>query len=269
MNSIIDRQYFQIRSNQPSINLALDFHDSDQFSHCCVTSASIPKTYYVLPDDCTLIVTENGADTTIPLEEGNYNARSLGSILQTKMNLLCLWDYAISDSTSFNAVSTLKYQFSVSGNGGLQPSIRTSDSDLASCLGIVPDTTHTFVADKFKSPNVINFQSHSNLMICSDIVRNKEQLLQEIYTNGDAYGAYILYQCPDMFINSKRLSVKRSNVYNFSLQSSDRQPVDLNGSYWTMVLCLYRLSNSEAVIMDYIRYKHAEGQLLLEKAKPE
>jgi hypothetical protein len=99
---------------------------------------------------------------------------------------------------------------------------------------------------------VVNFQSYDELLICSDIVKNQWGLLQDIYSAGNAYNSSIVWVNSSLELNAKPINPVASNTYTFSLQDISGNLIELNGSEWSFVLCLFKVSDFEHIIKRFI-----------------
>jgi hypothetical protein len=89
-------------------------------------------------------------------------------------------------------------------------------------------------------------------------VKNRESLLQEVYTAGNPYNTSVVWQNSDLLINAKILNPVTSNVYNFALLDSNDGLINLNGSEWSFVLCAFKISNVDMAIKSYLHLKMLE-----------
>jgi hypothetical protein len=249
MDSIVDSEYFIIRSSQSIFNTMIDIDPERKFNRVCITSASIPKTFYVLKNDAVLSVLEGKTTTNITFRKGNYDLNSFKSVFVSEMKG-CVWDYDIS-YPSRTQVNTNKYTYTVSGNSG-QPVFRTGDKYLGGVMGLDVNTDYTFSGNELVSEKVINFQAYDEIKIMSNIAKNKSSLLQEIYSTGEPYGSSILFQQMDSLANSKILNNINGNVFEFKLLDSENSEIDLNGSEWSFCIMLFRVDNLSEVIKKFI-----------------
>jgi hypothetical protein len=258
MNSIIDAEYFIIRNNESIFQTTLSINPDREFDRVCVLSMSIPKTFYVLPHDAILKVTENGNITNVLFHKGNYDLNSFKSVFEQEMKV-CQWSYTMSYPARLE-VNTNKFTFNVGGNH--HPIFYTTDKYLANIMGLEKDVNYTFdVNHQLVSVNVLNFQAYDEIKLLSDIVKNKNSLLQEIYSNGEPYGTSILFQNWDILANAKLINNIGSNIYEFKLLDSEDNVIDLNGSEFSFTLMLFKTSNLDTIIKNFI------SLLLLEKDK--
>jgi len=168
----------------------LNIEKGHNYDRVCVLQAIIPKSYYLVNAPYnTMILLENGVQTTITLTAGNYNVRSwctLFSALLTSRSSQG-WTYSCSYPNSTTQVDTGMITYSVSGNGGLQPSfIFPSTSLIYEQAGFSAGSTNIFINNTLTSTNVVKFQVEDVIFIHSDISSNNDQsakndVLQEIY----------------------------------------------------------------------------------------
>lgn len=258
MNAIVEKQYFLVSSNTPSFSTALDIDPSIGFDHISISSASIPKTYYVLPNDCVLQVTEGKNITNVSFLKGNYSLTSFKTIFTSNVaGSGVVYTYTIS-YPSQNQLDTGKFTFAVSNNGGVQPTFLVTDTYLSRVMGLAVGVSYPFVSNSLTSANCVNFQSYDQILIKSNCVKNRESLLQEVYTAGNPYNTSVVWQNSDLLINAKILNPVTSNVYNFALLDSNDGLINLNGSEWSFVLCAFKISNIDMAIKSYLHLKTLE-----------
>lgn len=248
----MEKEYYPISSTESKLQVQLDIDPQKHYSHVCVSSIEIPKTYYALPEDANITILENGVETTITVEKGNYNIRSLANELKNNLNTNCTYTYDITFSDVFIEKDTSKYTFTVSDNID-QPTLTITDYYLKRLLGLTE--TSQFAANQLISTNVLNFQSHNALYLKSNIVSNRSKLIQEIYTAGNPYNTSVLWMCPDLELYAKNINRVPTDIYEFNLLDRDGDIVDLNGSEWSAVICVMKFDNTNAMIKNYIMYK--------------
>lgn len=264
MTSILDQNYQTVRSNQSSFVYEFkNFDISNRYTHAVITSLSIPKTFYVLPEDSTLVVTENGVDQLVVFEKGNYKARG-GSSEQTfmtyfvsKLNSVCSWTYSITYNTN---PEIGKYVFGVSGNGGIQPIFTPMGEYLAELLGMANGDSYSFVGNSLESESCINFQAFDKLLILSNGVKNSANILQDIVTSNVPYNSSIVWGNSDILGHGKLLKPLGSNSMSFSLVNVNGDLVNLNGSYWSFVIKFYRVGELYSLIANDIKLRELERE---------
>ena len=111
-------------------------------------------------------------------------------------------------------------------------------------LGFNPDVVYTSVNDNFESVNVVNFQSYDEIIIRSNIINTKKQILQEVYSSGQLYNTSIEWNSHDMLLDMKRIKHLGVNEpLEFFLTDSNGNEVDLNGNYWSMSIMFFKQNN--------------------------
>lgn len=211
-----------------------------KYTHIGCLTISIPKTFYNLPQQASIWLTENGNQTQLVFEAGTYQVNSLRVILEQKMNT-GLYTYSVSFPNSYTEVQTGKYTILVGANQD-QPTMRIDDSFLAQMLGFDSGVDYVFSSNSLKSVRVCNFQVHDELLVKSNIVGNQISLLQSVYAAGNEYNDSILFQNPDIYGNSKEIvPLPVGDIYDFYLLDNEGNGVELNGNDWSMVLILYNL----------------------------
>jgi hypothetical protein len=240
-----DVQKYVIKSNQTIFHKALDIDQQKNYTHIAVESISIPKTFYTIPTDATLIVNEDGKETIINILKGNYSVRSLQIILNIEFQN-CDYTYVMSHPNASIEVDTAKFTFTVSNNSS-QPIFSTSSKFLAQALGFVQNVEYQFESNILVSVNVVNFQSYAELVLKSNIVENKSQILQAVYTSTTPYNSEISWNCTDLETYAVPIKNNKSNVYSFSLLTEDDDVIDLNGSSFSFVIQIFRDVNQKQI----------------------
>ena len=263
MNNIIDKEYFIIRSRETELDVSLPISADRKFDHVAVSSLSIPKSFYVLPTNAILEIKENNVIKNITFEKGNYNYKSFQTIFKNKLlaEPSLEFKYSITFPNPLTQIDTEKFTYTVTQNHNSQPSFRINNQYLAGIMGFEINTWYDFILNSLTSEHHINFQSYDEILIKSDMVRNQASLLQEVYSNEVPYGGSISYKCDDILISSKLLKPNTTNIYHFSVLDSNGVSIDLNGSEWSMIICLFRISNIDEVIKKYIEIRMLEKDL--------
>ncbi len=86
MNNIQRSEYFVIRSSQSKFTYEFTLPANADFTHICVTSASIPKTFYVLPNNCSIQINEGSGPISLSFVAGNYTFQSFINIFNNLAN---------------------------------------------------------------------------------------------------------------------------------------------------------------------------------------
>ena len=80
MNSIVDSEFYVLKSSSSKFDYSFDLPPNRLFTHVGVTSCSIPKTYYSLPAAASFSIIENGNSYTVSFIPGNYTFQSFQNI---------------------------------------------------------------------------------------------------------------------------------------------------------------------------------------------
>jgi len=246
------------------------------FTHCCVKQVSIPKVFPNIPSNYnTFILIEQGVPRTITLEVGYYNKNTMIAELPVLLNQASAlngnnWIYTITYRSAL-AVQNFKYTFSVSGNGGLQPSFSFTQDQIYLQLGFDVGT-HTFIASSLVSDNIINFNPTSKLYIKSDLVSSSnESILQEVLqVDTIGFGSSIFYQNQgNLDLESKLLIGNQKDTFNIQLENENGQYVDLQGQDWSFSIILYVRQDTNELIRDDLKLKSYERFIRGEEKKLE
>jgi hypothetical protein len=229
---------------------------NNEFTHCCLLSAVIPKSYYLVQNNYnTFILRENSVNTTITVPIGNYSATSFRTVVQSLLNANSsqAWTYTITYPNISNSANTGKYIYNCIGGN---PSFIFNDNGLYEQFGFDANTTNTFINGSLTSKDVVKMQVEDTLYLHSDIASNgKDDILNEIFVAGSADYSSIKYQCPDVDSYSKELQTNTSNIYSFAITNEDGVLMDLNGLNIVLTLMVYKKENINEMIKNYIKYK--------------
>lgn len=236
---MVKRKLFYINSANRSNGTNNDFYinipvdPNEKYNKVVVLQASIPKTYYVINSNDSFILDENGTQYTISILAGNYNVKTFGNAIQDALNASGSYTYTVT-----RPYENAKYQFDVSGNGGIQPKFIFTTS-MYEQMGFDASSTNIFVSDTMTSTNVVNLQRESTLFIHSSIVADGD-VLQEIYSvNTEVYSA-VSFQNPTPEWYAKNINYITANTYRFYLCDENSKAIELNGINWLITLCMYR-----------------------------
>ena len=200
---------------------------------------------------------EGTSSVTITFTKGNYTRNSLAINLKNLLNAASPngYVYAVSFNNIISNYDQGKYLITVTGNGITQPQF-IFGLGMAEQLGFNVNTTYTFSSSSLTSPNVCNLSTETTLFINSDICQNTEgnNVLQEIYSNGEPTFAYINFLNPNPHEYSKNLSAKGSNVFYFMLTDEFGTVIDTNGININFTLMVYKRNNIDDLIRGAIKY---------------
>lgn len=251
----------RITGTHSQFSYKIDMPKDKEYTHCCLMSASIPKSYYLIASGYnTFTLNENKSSAIITVPPGNYSATSFKTTLTTLLNTASPngWIYAIALPNSLTGANTGKFTYTVSGNSGNQPSF-TVTTNVYEQLGFDPNTTNNFVGDTLTSINVIKMQLEDTLYIHSDLGSNgSDDILNEIFVSNSVDYSTIKYQCPDVDAYSKELQTINSSVFSFWITNEDSQVMNLNGLNVVFTLLLYRKDPIFKNIKDYIKIRVLE-----------
>lgn len=244
-------------------NYTINISPDESYSHCCVLQASIPVSYYLVPEDRnTFQVDQGSVVTTVTVPPGNYNSLSFAKKIKTLVNEISpsyVWDIKINNSLT--DVNDGKFRYTVVGfDGGSPPDdpkiILTRN--LYEQFGFDKNSTNSFVSGALVSKNVVNFVPEQTLYLQSSLVEtqqnNSDGLLQELFATNAVAFSFVRYQCTTFEAYSKVLSNRKPSFFNVSLQNEVGDIMNLNGRNITMTILLYNPDNTFDLIKSYLRY---------------
>lgn len=264
MSYYTEKQIFYINSRNrdtgtdSNFNFTLkDLKDEYDYDKVVVLDCSIPKSYYVIQEGYnTFILSENGTEVTITVEEGNYNRNSLRIKIQSKLNLLSPngYLYSVTNENINLTQDKGKYIFNVSNNGSIQP-ILIFGSNLFEQLGFNENSSNQFVSNSLVSTNVVNLNKESTLFIRSDICSENNKILQNINTVQDPNYSYIVFENKSIIEYSKTYKRNNKKSYNFMLTDENNNIINLNGLNIVMTIMVYKSNRVNELLTGYIKYK--------------
>lgn len=264
MSYLTEKQIFYINSRNrdngtdSNFNFTLtDLKDEYEYDKVAVLDCSIPKSYYVIQNGYnTFILSENGTEVTITIDEGNYNRNSLRLKIQSKLNLLSPnnYIYSVTNENINLTQDNGKFTFSVSNNGGIQPILIFSDY-LYEQFGFNKNSNNQFVSNSLVSTNVVNLNKESTLFIRSDICSENNNILQNINTVQDPNYSYIVFENKNIIEYSKNYKKNNKKSYNFMLTDEDNNIINLNGLNIVMTIMVYKSTKINELMTGYIKYK--------------
>lgn len=255
MDNIQSQEFFVVSCNSNPFQTYLPLELDKGFTHVAVSSCCIPKTYYVLPNRAVLTINQGGSYIFVTFPAGNYSVASFPALFSSLVNTapgVAPFVYSCTFPNSGTSVQTSKFTFSVTNNAGVQPVFTINDFYLGRVMGFQDSQNHVFVGDSLISTNVVNFQSYDELLIQSDMVTNKSNLLQEIYSSANQYNSSIIWSNNSLPLNAKILNPTSSNVYTFSLVDEYQNLINLNGSEWSFIITVFKVSDFEKTIKQFI-----------------
>lgn len=250
------------RTNANDTNTQFSYYfdkfQNNDFDHVVVLSASIPKSFYLIQSGSnSFVLNENGTHVTITLTPGNYNRNSLLATVKLLLNSNSpnSWTYNITYPNINTTYDDGKFYFTVTGNSS-QPSFIFTSS-MYEQLGFNANSNNVFVGGSLVSTNVCNLSVETTLYLHSDICQNgnDDNVLQEIYSNGESSYSYINYQnvCPHEY--SKPILNNMSNTFNFYLTDEFGNIINTNGININFTLMVYKKNNIDDMIKGYIKMK--------------
>lgn len=236
----------------------------ESYSHCCVLQASIPVSYYLIPDGRNTFQVDLGdakTPTTITVPPGNYTALAFSKVVTALLNELdSNYVWKITMNNSLTNVTDGKFKYSVTSPGGApppnDPSIIVS-THMYEQFGFNKNSTNLIV-DELYSTNVVNFVPEQTLYLQSSLVEtqknNSDGLLQEVFASNAVAFSFVRYQCTTFEAYSKRMSNPKANSFSISLQNEAGDIMNLNGRNMTMTILLFNPNTTFDLIQSYLKF---------------
>lgn len=213
------------------------------YTKCVISNLVLPKSFYMIANGYnTFTLIENGVSVTVTLTIGNYNETSLPIELKTRMDAASPngYIYTITFPNSRLIAQTGKFTFTVSNNGGIQPSLSFDTISAYEFLGFLRNSTVNFVGNTLTSTNPIYLQSERSLYLHSNMVVNdNDNILQDIYTTFSQPFSSIIFSQLEYRFNSKNFIARNNNTFSFRLSDENDTTIDLNNIDWQFTLIIY------------------------------
>lgn len=251
MNQIVDKQFFSITSKESKFTYEVPFDHSLGYKYCCITSASFPKSFYSLVTDSILYITLDSTEYEVEFKKATYNPLSVSAILQQKLIDLGVTETKIHYPSADVEADTNK--FTITFNTASSVKFRASSLYLAHMFGIsAANTDVEYKSNVWVSPICLDYQSHNKIVIHSDMVNNSQENFQEIVSNGVPFNTAISYTCPSLLAHSRILNIRQTNFYRFSVTDEEQTEIDFNGAQFHFTICIFRTSNIDDIIKEYM-----------------
>ena len=234
---------------------------NNRFNRVSVISASIPKSYYLIPDgENTFIIEENSVQTTVAIPPGNY---SITSFIYVLNNLFTggISHYSVSFPDSKTQAQTGKMTFSHVNAQGHSSCFIFQNDHLPEVMGFARGSTNEFVhvgnTSTLISSNVCNFQKESTIFLHSNLADNggQDDIMLELFASGNADLSNINFENNgNLQEHSKILKDNQSNSFHFYLTDEFRQKINLNGINVLLTICFYEENNIDSLMTGFIKY---------------
>lgn len=245
----------RVSGSHSNFSIQLDYKN-EEYDHCVVLQATIPKSYYLIKSGKnTFTLDENGDQVIITMPIGNYSRTSFAYQLRYQLNTNspngCI--YQISIPNNMQTGDTGLYTWTVSNNSGIQPSFIIGNF-LYEQLGFNPNATYLFTGDTLTSINVVRFQLEDSIFIHSDIATNgDDNVLQEMLGCQNTDFSTITFLCPDVEAYAKPITSNNNNIYNFYLTDEDDFEIDLNGQNVVFTLLLFKKDPVNRLVKQFLK----------------
>lgn len=249
----------RISGTDSNFNFQIEFPLGNEFDHVALMSCIIPKSYYLIQEgQHTFTLSENTQTVEIVIPIGNYNRPSLASTVETLLNNASPngLTYTVTFPISRTEGDTGKYTFTVT-NLGIYP-VLTFGTYVYENLGFERNSSNHFTLNaqtnqiELVSTNVIKLQKEDAIYICSDIVNDSNNILQEVYSSTNPDFTHISFYNNNVEAYAKKLN--KSGTYNFYITNEDQQPIELNGQNVVFTIILFKKQNALDLANAYIKY---------------
>jgi hypothetical protein len=222
---------------------------SSRMDRVCCIRASIPKSFYNIPDgkNTFILVESDGGDetlNTITITPGNYDRRSLQTWLSNELAHTGSLGatYAISYPDTKITGDTGKFTFTRDLTNLTSVFRFGADSPYEQLGFPLGDTSWGTDSTDLECPYIINLQPESTLFIHSNLVASdnfQNDILQEIYSSSAMRFDNITFECQDLDLDSKTFSGLKSNVGSFYITDENNNSIDTLGINVLITLMFY------------------------------
>lgn len=242
---------------------------NNDFDTVCLLTASIPRTFYNIPNNSSFTIEEDGVPRTITIPEGSYSVSNLKTNLQQILNTNSSNTYTVFYREP-SEVQNFKFTFThVSGTATNIKFIFTTS--LYQVLGFNKNSTVDFSLVNsvltLTSLNCINLSRINTAYIKTDMVKNTS-ILSEILD----YGSYQMmslafHQTQNIEMNSREFIGQQTGErsYNFSLVDSDDNFIDLNGIEYNFSIIFYNRNKQHELHSKEIKLNNLERLYKIEE----
>jgi hypothetical protein len=245
----------RVSGSSAAFAVPLQIPANEQYNACCVVQASIPISYYLIPDGSNTFQLQEGASVvTITIPAGNYNISSFCTVVSALLtsNSPHSWTYTMAYPSSYTQNNSGKITYTVSGSTST-PSFIFLNNYLNEQFGFGSGATVTFVGTILTSTNVVNYINETTLFIHSDVVSNgSDDILQEIYGSNSQALSVITFLCPEIKGYSKSLKTPKSQIINIYITDENNKPINLNGQNMQITLLCYRREDYRGIVINFI-----------------
>jgi len=226
---------------------------NNAFDTVCLVQASLPKSFYNMPTGYnTFTLKENATSVTITIPAGSYTRINLQSVLASLLTAASPngRTYTVSYPAS-TVADTFHYTFTVNSSAIAVQFIFSSTSPYRQ-LGFEIGT-YTFTAgvgsSTLESVNSLNLSYILRAFIKTNLVADAtDSILEEILNFGSYPASSVVhYQQYNFDMNSRKLSPTSKTSWNFVIQDSFGQEIDLNGIPWAFSVVFYQRNKTHEI----------------------
>lgn len=263
----------------------LHMPNNNTFNMVAVTYVRIPRTYYLIDSrrgDNYFLLDEDGSLVTVTVADGNYTREAFMLKIVAALNTASPngYTYAIAYPNSATDTQTLKFTFTVTGNGLIQPIFNFSNT-YSECIAKVMGFTvniayisYSFSGSSLTSEKPIRLVHTDFVTIKSSLSVNEGNLnegsstIVKIPVYSDTTD--IEYTMINLEDSARRLVNSQTNVHQFSLYDDDDMLLDLNGNDWHCQVMAFEYNNVSELIINDLRLKYLDNkpkEVLLDQDK--
>lgn len=234
-----------------------------KYTHCVVTSCSIPMSYYLIQEEYNMFqLEEDGKTVDLVVDPGNYSTISFMIVIMKLLNDNSPNGYTYNMyMNNKQEKNDGKIYYEVSGNGLIQPSIKPNS--MFEQFGFIKDSTNIFNSNKMISTNVVNFIPEQTLYIMSDIIANDSVnggVLQQIFTSNTTPYSCSVYQCTALEGSAKKIVSNIHNSVSIILKNESDQVMNLNGRNMLISILLFEKLDIYDLFKKFLHYSYLKNE---------
>lgn len=256
----------------------INIPQGSDYDSVVMLQGSFPKSYYVVrTDHNTFTLTEGASSATITITAGNYSMAAFRIALTTALNANSPqgYTYAVAMPSFNTGVNTGKFTFTVTGNGGTQPSFSFPVSSLLyKQFGFNYNSTNSFVASSLVSTNTVNFNTVSGMIVKSDCVEGAgistqigNNVLQEVLCFNTFDFSNIGFANPAPEYSAKVLKRGTNTTINFKITDLDDNILDFNGQSCNFSLAFFKRDNYNELAVRDLKMRYYQDLLQASQAR--
>lgn len=270
MAILIDRFFWNVDSTNRSsgtdsqFTIDIPLPADKQFKYVVMTDLAMPKTYYLFANGMnTFTLTEGATSVLVTIPPSNYLLQAFQATLQTLLRSKSpnSWTYTVGYPNIGTTGNTGMWTITVSNNTS-QPSLSFTDHCYQQ-FGTEPNTTYPFVSNVFTSPNVIFMQAQPTVNIRTNMINDKQGILQTIHSSNTVDFGIITYDCSNPYFYARECKVPNTTCPQFWATDPQGNLLNLNSVNYNFTLEYFNISKWAEKQEDWIKLQVLEKEMVI------